>query len=83
MDPESKDPLDEPSDCYVEHTDGSGVTVKVELTFRQLAAVCAEDMVLWDTMTQRSHEANQRANDPNYKPLQPGAGLRKYRRWRG
>lgn len=78
------DPLDAPSDCYVEEWSHLlGRKIKRVLSFRELAAACAEDMVLWDSITSESRERNQQANDPNYRPIQPGEGLRKYRRWRG
>ena len=78
------DPLDQPSDCYVEEWSYPlGRKIKRVLSFRELSEACAHDMVLWDTLTEGNREANQIANDPHYRPIAPGAGHAKQRRWRG
>lgn len=81
----TRDPLDELSAVFVERTIMGG-KVQVELTFRQLQHEClrgAGQMVLWDKMGPRLRLQNQEANDPDYKPIEPNTGQRKYRRWRG
>lgn len=54
-----------------------------EMTFRELAAHCAKDFRLLDSLEPRDRYAVQRHNDPNWKPIQPYEGLRKRPRKRG
>ena len=76
-----KDPLDEPSDVYVMRGDKI-----VQLSFRDLQKECRYGsgmMETWDAIGKGLRDRNQLANDPDYKPIAPYAGRRKYRRWRG
>jgi|HubBroStandDraft_4_1064222.scaffolds.fasta_scaffold71180_1 hypothetical protein len=75
---EGKDPLDELSSCYIEK-DGK----LHEMTPRELAKYCADEMVLWDSLWPELRLKNQVRNDPDYKPIAPMAGHKKHRRWRG
>ena len=85
------DPLDQLSNVFVERTikssvDGVPMLVNVELTFRELHDECLKgdgQMTLWDNLGANLRARNQVDNDPNYRPIKPGAGQRKYRRWRG
>jgi len=79
------DPLDQPSGVYVVRRI-EGKDVQVEMTFNELHRECLEGdghMKLWDTLSPDVRFENERANDPNYRPIKPGAGQRKYRPWRG
>jgi len=73
------DPLDADSDVYTPLTDPDGRMWQRVLSFRELSAVCAEDIAVWDTIGFQNRMANQVNHDPNYRPLQPGDGTRKRR----
>lgn len=73
------DVLDELSGVHVTGRDG----VNRELTFRQLQHFCARGMRDMDQAGPRARIEIQRAMDPDYRPLAPYEGLRRFRRWRG
>jgi hypothetical protein len=85
---QEKDELDAPSGVFIEHevvssVDGSIMKITVEQTFRELQATCAADIELWDSLNRDMRAHNQVANDPDWRPIRPYAGARKYKRWRG
>jgi hypothetical protein len=79
----ARDPLDASSDVYVLRKDAEGREYPYVLTFRELGEFFAQDIKLWDSISWQQRLKNQRDNDPNYKPILPGSGLRARRRWRG
>jgi hypothetical protein len=84
--PEDDPGLDMLSDCFVEKSvmqDGKPVKILVELTWREVGEYCRKEMKLYDSLGNAMRLKNQVANDPNYKPIEPMAGLKKWKRWRG
>ena len=72
------DPLGEPS--------GSAILVdgkEHELTFRELEQYCKNQIRVYDSMGRANRLRSQVHHDPHYRPIDPGSGWRKARRWRG
>lgn len=54
-----------------------------EMTFRELEEWCKKEIKVYDLIGAPGRLRSQLQNDKHYKPIEPGTGTKKYRRWRG